>query len=271
MTDLLINRVYKALGLKKKIVGLKFLTNSFEYKQSIALELKHSTICSAVQEARNGNYVKCQSSSLLCKTGKYLTGIQNLEEFKCQNKNYTNGKYKSTEISRKIKENSQPINHTIFGIEFYPLTDKNNTDMCIIICTSKDTMRIMQGYAKYYGIPDNLICISTYGVCSELISKPFMNNDINISLLSRCSRKFGHYSDDEMGISFPINMASNIFNGILETVNLTENNGPKKVILKRLNKPNDLGFEIIMNYDYAIKASEYLKYIDENLEKGGLE
>ncbi len=66
-----------------------------------------------------------------------------------------------------------------------------------------------------------------------------------------------------MGASFPIHLAENIFKGILETVNLTENNIPKKKILERLDSPDELGFEIIMNHDYAIQSSKYVEYCEE--------
>ncbi|EOS73791.1 hypothetical protein C817_04908 [Dorea sp. 5-2] len=85
-----------------------------------------------------------------------------------------------------------------------------------------------------------------------------MNNDINISLLSRDARKNGGFSMQEMGASIPIHMLQHVLDGILETVNLTENNKPKQEILSRLDDPEELGFSIRMNYDYAIQGSELL-------------
>ena len=136
-------------------------------------------------------------------------------------------------------------------------------DLAIVIGTAKDIMRVMQGYAKYYGVAKNVIAVANNGICNELIAKPFMNNDVNVSLLSTCARKSGEYGSGEMGISMPVHMLQSVLNGVLETVNHTENNRPKKELLERLEYPEELGFEIIMNYDYGTQASEYDKYCDE--------
>ena len=105
-----------------------------------------------------------------------------------------------------------------------------------------------------------------HGICSGLISRSFVNNDINISLLSPDSRDKGGFDAREMGVSIPVNMLETVLDGILETVNLTENNTPKREILARLEYPEELGFPIRMNYDYAIQATEYSRYCEECMQ-----
>lgn len=67
-------------------------------------------------------------------------------------------------------------------------------------------------------------------------------------------------------MSVPVNRLDRVLDGVLETVNLTENNGPKREILARLEHPEELGFSIRMNYDYAIQAMEYQRYCEECMQ-----
>ena len=54
----------------------------------------------------------------------------------------------------------------------------------------------------------------------------------------------GNFDTREMGVSIPVNMLETVLDGILETVNLTENNTPKREILARLEYPEELDFPI---------------------------
>lgn len=65
----------------------------------------------------------------------------------------------------------------------------HDADIGLIIGTAKDVMRVMQGYVKYYGVAQNVVSVGNCGVCSELISKPFMNNDMNVSLSAGAHEK----------------------------------------------------------------------------------
>ena len=178
-------------------------------------------------------------------------------------KEYEDRKYLSKSIAFQVQNEKKYIPQKIYGAIISPLEEIENPDLVIVIATAKDMMRLTQGYSRYYGVNKNLLSIGVQGICSELVSKPFMNNDLNVSLLSNCCRKLTDFSAGCMGASFPIHLAENIFRGILETVNLTENNIPKKKILERLDSPDELGFEIVMNYDYAIQASKYEEYCEE--------
>lgn len=264
MNELQLKRVNKALGLKRQIVGFRFLVFQEDYTISKGQESTDLSLCQLIEEASKGNYVKAKGSESVCSSGLYAVGMKEVPEVVSTGRlDYENGNFESLSISRKVYENKQFIPQKIYGIECAPLEIMETADIVVFIGTSKDIMRIMQGYVRYYGIARNVIAIGQCGICSELISKPFMNNDLNVSLLSPCSRKKCNYSMGEMGIAMPLHMVENTLSGILETVNLTENNKPKQDILKRLNYPTELGFEIRMNYDYAIQSMEYQKYCEE--------
>lgn len=268
MEEIRIQRVHKALGLQRQIIGVRFLVFKKEYDLSNATTETKTSLCQMAADAGTGKCVKANAESLRCLDGAYATGILDIPEETASGRacNKT-GRYESFAVARQIFESRQFIPQKIYGIELSPLISMEDADLAIIIGTAKDIMRVMQGYAKYYGAAANILTTGTYGICSELISKPLMNNDINISLLSRDARKNGGFSMQEMGASIPIHMLQHVLDGILETVNLTENNKPKQEILSRLDDPEELGFSIRMNYDYAIQGMEYEKYCQECLSE----
>lgn len=264
MYELKIRRTHKALGLTRQIVGVRFLVMQKEYDTCNAEEKNQTTICDMVHIAGSGMKVKAKADSFFCMNATYAVGLNKVPEAVSSGReDYQSGRYESLAISRQISVNKQCIPHTIYGIEIAPIECLGTADIAIAIGTAKDIMRIMQGYVKYYGLAKNMIAVANNGICNELIAKPFMNNDINVSLLSACARKNGKYKSAEMGIAMPIHMLENVLDGVLETVNLTENNKPKRELLERLEYPEELGFEIRMNYDYGIQASEYEKYCEE--------
>ena len=264
MDNLQITRVSKALGLENKILGLRFLVLEKEYNDSLAEEHKGLSLCSLVKLACDGKSVKCNASTIGCDDAAYAIGLKEVPEYVYSGrKEYEDRKYLSKSIAFQVQNEKKYIPQKIYGAIISPLEEIENPDLVIVIATAKDMMRLTQGYSRYYGVNKNLLSIGVQGICSELVSKPFMNNDLNVSLLSNCCRKLTDFSAGCMGASFPIHLAENIFKGILETVNLTENNIPKKKILERLDSPDELGFEIVMNYDYAIQASKYEEYCEE--------
>lgn len=264
MDNLQITRVSKALGLENKILGLRFLVLEKEYNDSLAEEHEGLSLCSLVKLACRGKSVKCNASTIGCDDAAYAMGLKEVPEYAYSGrKEYEDRKYLSKSIAFQVQNEKKYIPQKIYGAIISPLEEIENPDLVIVIATAKDMMRLTQGYSRYYGVNKNLLSIGVQGICSELVSKPFMNNDLNVSLLSNCCRKLTDFSAGCMGASFPIHLAENIFKGILETVNLTENNIPKKKILERLDSPDELGFEIVMNYDYAIQASKYEEYCEE--------
>ena len=264
MDNLQITRVSKALGLENKILGLRFLVLEKEYNDSLAEEDEGLSLCSLVKLACRGKSVKCNASTIGCDDAAYAMGLKEVPEYVYSGrKEYEDRKYLSKSIAFQVQNEKKYIPQKIYGAIISPLEEIENPDLVIVIATAKDMMRLTQGYSRYYGVNKNLLSIGVQGICSELVSKPFMNNDLNVSLLSNCCRKLTDFSAGCMGASFPIHLAENIFRGILETVNLTENNIPKKKILERLDSPDELGFEIVMNYDYAIQASKYEEYCEE--------
>ena len=195
--------------------------------------------------------------------GAYVIGIEQVpEEVYSGRKDYRSEKYQSLAVAREISATRTYIHHQIYGVMIAPLNAIEDPDLVIMIGKAKDIMRIMQGYGNRFGMPDHQLTVGVSGVCSDLISKPFVFNDINISLLSPGAREHGSFEQDEAGTAMPIHFFWDIAKGILDTVNIVETNQAKQQILERLSKPEELGFPIRMNWDYGRQGREYRLYCE---------
>lgn len=258
-----INLIKKALGLEREVIAFKFIPYKEEFDSSNSLII-NSSFAEAVDKASLGNTYKMNFDTLTNDYDAYLLGLKQPPwEVLCGYDDYKLGKYSSYSIANSVAKARKYPNHLMYGAEIGPIDSIESPDLIIFICDAKTVMRIIQGYTRYYGVAKNLSTTATDGLVVDLISKVLSNNDINYSLFNKQDREDGNYLPGEMGVSIPANMLDSVIRGVLETVNLTENNKPKREILKRLDNPTELGFEIIMNYDYAIKASEYVDYCDK--------
>lgn len=122
MEELRIQRVSKALGLKRQIIGVRFLVFKREYEESKGIEEEDITLCQLVEQAGNGKRVKAKADSFRCLSGAYAVGIcDTSEEESSGRKDYNTGRYESLAIARKIFENKQYMQQKIYGIECSPL------------------------------------------------------------------------------------------------------------------------------------------------------
>ena len=72
MDALKIVRVRKALGLKREMVGVRFMPYKKEYDLSEAEERRHVALCEVVSDASRGIHGKTRSGMLSCKAAGYI-------------------------------------------------------------------------------------------------------------------------------------------------------------------------------------------------------
>ena len=107
-------------------------------------------------------------------------------------------------------------------------------DLVIMVASAQTVMRIFQGYAYKYGAPENLSFYSNQAMCSDMTSKVFHTNDINMSLMCNGTRRYGKFDDGELAVSLPINMFDTLSDGIIETINAVQSGPEKKKIIETL-------------------------------------
>jgi uncharacterized protein (DUF169 family) len=252
-------RMSKALRLERQIVGLRFLAYRQELETSAFSPLAHKrTFCGMAHAASQGEIFTARGEDFGCPAGALALGVAEENEVSRSGRGFcSSGLYGSFAAARQAKDSMRYINHRMYGIELGPLAKMDAADTVIIIGNARQMMRIMQGYAHQFGAPKNLCAIGNQAMCSDLVSKPFNNNDINLTLMCKGARENTKCGDGDMGAGFPAQMFHAIAEGVLATMNLVETNAEKQRILDGLETPMALGIGVEMNQSYGVNIDRY--------------
>lgn len=248
-----------ALNLGKKIVGVKFLDFKVDYDAlDVPTAEKNGPVCYHARTAMDGNIFKAVRSNVTCDYGKYALGLSKPDSTITEGRSYEYcGLYETNSIAKEIVASMKYINHELYGIAMGPLDLMEDADVVIIADYAETVMRIMQGYAYKFGNPEKLSFFGSQAACADLISKPYSNNDINISLMCKGARTYGRFEKGELGVAVPIGMFDGLVDGILKTVNPVLTPNEKRHLLSKLEDAGDLGVEIDLDYNYGIGLKEY--------------
>ena len=254
-----IQKLNIALDLNYEIVGIHFL---FEDEDFLSSKLEQyngkSSFCMMVKKACTGESFKYSKNNFGCRCAVEALGVdEEYDNVKSGQRYYATQLYESLAIAKKTQENVLRINHLVKGIEVGPLKDLQEADICIILANSYQMMRIIQGYTYKYAMPTNISMAGNQGICSDLAARPFITNDINLSLLCSGTRNRCSWGNDELGIGMPIHYFDPITEGVVRTLNLTESKKNKKNIEQRNGDSNLLGIKIDYEANYGKLASKY--------------
>ena len=91
-----------------------------------------------------------------------------------------------------------------------------------------------RGYTYHYGMAKNIGMIGNQGICSDLVARPYMKNDLNISVMCLGARMHTKAEDGELGIGMPIRMLWQLIEGVVNTINPSMEDKRKEDLLERL-------------------------------------
>ena len=256
-----IEKLGIALGLQNEVVGIHFLFEDEDFDDSSVEQYKgKSSFCMMVKNACQGKTFKYAKENFGCRCAVEALGVD--KEFDCVESGeryYATQLYESLAIAKKTQENVLRINHLVKGIEVAPLKMMEKADICIILADCYQMMRLLQGYTYKYAMPTHISMAGNQGICSDLAARPFVTNDINISLLCSGTRQICKWGKEELGMGMPIQYFDPICEGVINTLNLTEYKEKKDEITKRMDGNNKLGVDINYNISYGSLASKYTK------------
>lgn len=212
-----IVKVSEELALTRQIVGIRFLVYKKDYNDSTA-EAFHGKmrLCGFVNKANHGTKIKVNLDNFSCTGGPNQTGMSPAPEKHISGQGMKHcGLYSDLGIGREICESFNRIPQKIYGMEIGPLSELDDADVVIIIGMAEQIMRVMEGYSYHYGVPKPLISVGNGAMCSDMTAKPFMRNDINLSLMC-CGARTSTISDlGELGVGMPSHMFRYVADGIL--------------------------------------------------------
>lgn len=250
------------LNLKRNIAAARFIEFKHEYEELDLPEVKGS-VCLLCRRGLEGTHLKADENHILCTYGAFALGISNPDITISSGQSYAAcGLYSGKPVARSIVESIHYLDQEVKGIEIGHLSEVDNADLVFVVCNTRQAMRIMQGYAYYYGAPKNISFIGNQAMCGDIISKPFYNNDINITLFCKGARKYGAFGEDEIGISMPREMFYNVAHGVFMTINPVEFPKEKVAIAERLK---EVGIEV--EFDMKDSYGENLDVYDDMVKE----
>lgn len=229
-----------ALGLQHRVVGVHFLDFQENYDDcKVPFATHKGPYCYQVRQALDGNHFKVDKISVTCDYARAAIGLVKPDISMREGRSFDYcGLAETRTIGKSIADAMLYIEQDIYGLELGPLEELQHADIVIMVASAQTVMRIFQGYAYKYGAPQNLSFYSNQAMCSDMTSKVFHTNDINMSLMCNGTRRYGKFNDGELAVSLPINMFDTLTDGIIETINAVQSGREKKNILETLEHTN---------------------------------
>lgn len=253
-----VEQLKLSLGLDREVVGVKFIFIKEEYEDLGVEEFsKKSTFCAMTYQAMNGKTLKAKEDSFTCRGGPETLGMDEPDNYILSGKQFsTFGLYKSLVVSRQVQNELTFINQKIYGVLVGPLKDMEDADVVMFLANGRQVMRVVQAYTYRYSMPKKIGMIGNQGICSDLVARPYNENDLNISALCAGARMHTKADDGEMGIGLPINIFDDLVDGVIQTTNPALDNHQKRLLEERLDGSDILGIDIEYNKMYGSYAKD---------------
>lgn len=245
-----VKKLYAALELNYKPVGIKLIKDKNGFDRATGIELKVPIqFCQMVRSAAKGNIIKAQAKDFSCKSGSRALGIEQSDPLNERGENWARlGLYHSGDLSRNIRENLSYSKIEQYGVQVGAIEYFDSCpDVIQIISNPYNCMRIMQGYAHFFGEPKSISILGNQAVCHECTARPYVLKDINVSLMCIGTRHRAGWKDEDMSVGIPKEQFEKVVEGIWNTVNIMESNKKKEIIEEKARKS---GLEINIRYNY---------------------
>lgn len=249
----LVVKMNCALELERKVVGIKFLFSRDAFEAEDAKGIKKAMpYCVLVKSAMSGRSLKATGEDLACLAGARALGLKEIDD---DHRSGRNGKrlgiYRDMTTAKKVRDGMSYCDHRAYGLTVKPLDAfAEEPDVVIMVTSPYNVMRIVQAYSYHFGIRTNFKMTGNQAVCSESTAYPYLSNDINVSMLCIATRHRAGWQDGELAVAFPFNHFGKITAGLMETINIMDNNQKKGMIEKKLRENGIDDFKIAYDHNY---------------------
>jgi len=229
------------LGLKRKLVGVRFFFNPDDYEKAPEKPMKASmSYCAMVRMAACGHARKSGPDHIRCPGARRALGLTPPDEDYISGWRYLSlGLYKDIDRAKETASRVSLMKERVYGFSAGPFSlCRTPPHVVIAICDPNQAMRLVQGYIYHFGPLPVMESLGTQGVCAELTVRPFQTQRPNVSLLCSNTRFTCRWKDGELGIGIPYGVFAGMVDGVEKTLNAAEPDEKKKKILERAAKLN---------------------------------
>ena len=233
-----VQEFYGILKLERRLVGVH-LINSLEEFSSIQAPIPKNPLnyCAMVKAATGGHAFKATTEHFACKSGPRVLGITPEDAQNSNGETWTRlGLYANSTVSSSVRHSLTYSQQKKYGVLVQPLEKYSELpDVIICVTIPYNIMRIIQGYAYYYGMPKNIRMIGNQAVCLEATANPYITQDMNVSMLCIGTRHRTGWKDTEMAVGIPGQQWLSIVDGVIQTINPMESDTNKRQIKNNLS------------------------------------
>ena len=246
-------KLYAALDMERRVIGVRLLRTEEEYQQTEAREPGGAiNYCQMAAAASRGNAIKSDRHHIKCASGIRALGFDHRDAGNSRGENWLRlGLYEDPDVSRQVRGRIDFIPEGTFGVLLQPLENyEKMPDVVMVVTTPYNIMRITQGYAYRHGQPEHLNMIGNQAICLECTASPYTTDSINVSTLCIGTRHQAGWKDTEMACGISGNKFSDTVGGIMATINIMESDANKEQIEKRMKEYGIEIPEIRYHYNY---------------------
>ncbi|MDD4505172.1 MAG: DUF169 domain-containing protein [Sulfurospirillaceae bacterium] len=243
------------LDLKSTVIGFKFLKTQSDFETYPAQKAKNkTTYCAMLKKSMTKGLIKANLENLNCPGAARALGLMEIPEaFKSGVYGLNMNIYKDISVSKFVAATVINQQERSSGFVVGPLADFQDTvDVVIILGNPYQAMRIAQAYTYHCGIKKDFTITGNQAFCSELTATPYLNKNINFSMLCAGTRFMAKWDDNTMGVGIYGDFVEKIIEGIIGTLNSVEPNPKKKKIEANLEATSLETIPIRMNENYYL-------------------
>ncbi len=250
------------VDVEREVIGVKFVFSEDEWNKISGIDLKKPLpYCVCVKSASLGHSIKMLSEKGGCRGGNRALGIDEPSKEYYEGKSGVElGLYKDSIIGKKVVESNSINKVKPYGLIIKPLSQYEvDPDVVLVIGNSYSIMRLVQGYSYHFGINSSFSLSGNQAVCLESTVKPYLNNDINISMLCSGTRYKAKWGKNEIVAGIPYSKLETIIDGIVSTINPTEMDENKEIIVNGLKSNgliNDVNIVLGSTYYWTKENNE---------------
>ncbi len=159
--------------------------------------------CVMIQKARYGESFQVRAQG--CKVGAYVLGENGTSP---EDYYFDSGRYKNREAAKRAVSSLHRLEKRAGSMKIAPYSGED-FDILILFLKPESAMRLIQAYTWARGDPVEIKTGGIASVCSDCTAYP-MQGKPGISMGCKGSRKHTRYSDEEVVVGIPFEIAGEI-------------------------------------------------------------
>ncbi len=214
----------EVLNLQSEPVGITILFTKEDYDAYPVEEIRAAMpYCMMVKQAAvSDKAIKCRLEHHKCDGATTALALEpSTERIESGQEYYSYKLYSSVATARRMRESIRSLHRmpvSTYGVAVVPLKDCEQTpDVIITMTNALQSMRLVQGYSYRFGKKPNIDLGAMQAMCSELTVVPYLNGDMNVSVLCPSTRMLCKWSENDMAVGIPYELLEQITEGIVAT------------------------------------------------------